>query len=154
MLNNSSTPQHASRSKAHGHRKLVLIMWPRLQSDPPRQGNVKKTFVGVGALVRTRTFKPLNCFGPCIDPLGILNSRIFYLNRIILYILYIKWNFVRGSYPPFFRTVLQYRTVVHICCTCAVKKNTRRTTGTRRDTHHGHKKGSDPRASQGRALRC
>ena len=49
---------------------------------------------------------------------------------------------------------LQYCTVVLICCTCAVNKNTRRATGTRRDTQHGHKKGTHPRASQGRALRC
>ena len=52
--------------------------------------------------------------------------------RFSLTILYIKWNFVRGSCPPFFRTVLQYCTVVQICCTCTVNKNTRRTTGTRR----------------------
>ena len=59
-------------------------------------------------------------------------------------------SFVRWC-PPSFRTVLQCRTVVQICCTCAVNKNTRRTTGTRRDTPHGHKKGTQPRASQGRA---
>ena len=47
-----------------------------------------------------------------------------------------------------------YSTTVQFCCTCAVNKNTRRTTGTRRDTHHGHKKGAHSRASQGRALRC
>ena len=64
-----------------------------------------------------------------------------------LLILYIKWNFVRGSCPPFFRTVLQYCTVVQICCTCAVNKNTRRTTGTKRDTHHRHKKGTHPKAA-------
>ena len=34
------------------------------------------------------------------------------------------------------------------------KQNTGRTTGTRRDTHHGQYKGTHPRASQGRALRC
>ena len=69
-------------------------------------------------------------------------------------ILYIKWNLVvRGSWSSFFM-YLQYCIVVQICCTCAVNKNTRRTTGTRRDTHHGHKKGTHPRASQGRALMC
>ena len=50
-----------------------------------------------------------------------------------------------------YSTTVQYSTV-QFCCTCAVNKNTRRTTGTRRDTHHGHKKGTQPRASQGRAL--
>jgi hypothetical protein len=39
-------------------------------------------------------------------------------------------------------------------CRCAVNKNTRRTTGTRRDTCHGHYKGTHPRASQGRERRC
>ena len=50
-------------------------------------------------------------------------------------------------------TVLLYSTV-QFCCACAVNKNTRRTTGTRGDTHHGQYKGTHPRASQGRALRC
>jgi hypothetical protein len=49
---------------------------------------------------------------------------------------------------------VQYRTTVQFCCTCAVNKYTRRTTGTRRDTHHGHYKGTHSRAFQGRALRC
>ena len=48
----------------------------------------------------------------------------------------------------------RFTTVVKTCCTCAENKNTRRTTGTRRDMHHGHEKGTYPRASQGRALRC
>jgi len=48
--------------------------------------------------------------------------------------------------------VLQYRFVVHVQM-CS-KQNTRRTTGTRRDTHHGQYKGTHPRASLGRALRC
>jgi len=39
-------------------------------------------------------------------------------------------------------------------CRCAVNKYTRRTTGTRRDTHHGNYKGTHSRAFQGRALRC
>ena len=65
----------------------------------------------------------------------------------------IWWFVVRGSWSSFFMH-LQYCTVVLICCTCAVNKNTRRATGTRRDTQHGHKKGTHPRASQGRALRC
>ena len=52
---------------------------------------------------------------------------------VALKILYIKWNLVvRGSWSSFFM-YLQYCTVVQICCTCAVNKNTRRTTGTRRD---------------------
>ena len=73
-----------------------------------------------------------------------------------LNILYIKWNFVvRGSW---FVVVVFYAPAVLHCSTdllymCS-KQNTRRTTGTRRDTHHGHKKGAHPRASQGRALRC
>ena len=50
-------------------------------------------------------------------------------------------------------TDLQYSTV-QFCCTCAVNTNTRRTTGTRRDTHHGHYEGTHQQASQGRALRC
>ena len=49
---------------------------------------------------------------------------------------------------------LQYCTVVQICLTCAVIKKTRRTTCTRRDTQHGHKKSTHPRASQGSVLRC
>jgi len=44
-----------------------------------------------------------------------------------------------GSWSSFFM-YLQYSTVAQICCTCAVvNKNIRRKTGTRRDTHHGHK---------------
>ena len=35
---------------------------------------------------------------------------------------------------------LQYYSTAQFCCTCAVNKNTRRTTGTRRDTHHGNYK--------------
>ena len=58
-----------------------------------------------------------------------------------------------GSWSSFFM-YLQYCIVVQIFCTCAVNKNTRRTTGTRRNMHHGHRKGTHPRASQGRALRC
>ena len=49
---------------------------------------------------------------------------------------------------------LQYYSTVRFCFTRAVNKNTRRTTGTRRDVSHGHKKGTHPRASQRRALRC
>ena len=49
---------------------------------------------------------------------------------------------------------LQYYSTVQFCCTCAVNKNTRQTTGTRRDTRHGHYEGTHPRASQGRVLRC
>ena len=41
------------------------------------------------------------------------------------------------------RFLCTYSTVYcQICCTCAVNKNTRRTTGTRRDTNHGHKTGT------------
>ena len=59
---------------------------------------------------------------------------------VALKILYIKWNLVvRGSWSSFFM-YLQYCIVVQICCTCAVNKNTRRTTGTRRAPIHGHLK--------------
>ena len=49
-------------------------------------------------------------------------------------------------------TVLLYSSVVRVRM-CS-KQNTRRPTGTRRDTHHGQYKGTHPRVSQGRALRC
>jgi hypothetical protein len=59
--------------------------------------------------------------------------------------LYIKWKIDRGSFVVVVvfcvPTVLQYSTV-QFCCTCAANKNTRRTTGTRRDTHHGHYTGN------------
>jgi len=65
-------------------------------------------------------------------------------------ILSIKWNFVRGWCPPFFRTVLhttvQY--ILQFCCTCAVNKTSggpraqegTRTTGNTRALTHGHLK--------------
>ena len=58
-------------------------------------------------------------------------------------ILYIKWKIDRGSFVRGGRRFLcTYSTVVQICCIhvqmCS-KQNTRQTTtGTRRDTHHGH----------------
>ena len=64
-----------------------------------------------------------------------------------------SWLVVGGSWSSFFMYLArQYCTVVQLYM-CS-KKKTRRTTGTRRDTHHGHKTGTHPRASQGRALRC
>ena len=81
----------------------------------------------------------------------ILIPRILHGN-----ILSIKWNFVRGSWWWWwsFFMYLQSCSTVQFCCTCAVNKYTRRTTGTRWDTHHGHYKGTHSRAFQGRALRC
>ena len=75
------------------------------------------------------------------------------------HILYLKWNFDRRSFVRSFvvvvvfyvPTYLQYSTALLYMCG---KQNTGRTTGTRGDTHHGQYKGTHPRASQGRALRC
>jgi len=65
-------------------------------------------------------------------------------------------SFVRSWWSSFFMylrtySTVQYSTVLLYMCG---KQNTRRTTGTRGDTHHGQYKGTHPRASQGRALRC
>ena len=70
-------------------------------------------------------------------------------------ILYIKWKIDRGSFvrswwSSFFMYLqyctVQYSSVVHArvirCGTCAVNKYTRRTTGTRWDTNHGHYTGN------------
>ena len=61
------------------------------------------------------------------------------------HILYLKWNFDRGSFVVvvvFYVPTVQYCSTVQFCCTCAVNKYTRRTTGTRWDTHHGHYTGN------------
>ena len=49
-------------------------------------------------------------------------------------------------------TVLYCSTDLLYMCSKQKHKADHGTTGTRRDTHHGHKKGTQPRASQGRAL--
>ena len=53
---------------------------------------------------------------------------------------------------PFFRTALQIHTVQYILTTVLLymcsKQNIRRTTGTRRGTHHGQYKGTHPRVSR------
>ena len=59
-----------------------------------------------------------------------------------------------GVRPFFVLYYISYCTVhttvlLYMCS----KQNIRRTTGTRRDTHHGQYKGTHPRAPQGRALR-
>ena len=62
---------------------------------------------------------------------------------------------VRSWWSSFFKYLLvQYCSTVQFCCACAVNKYTRRTTGTRWDTNHGHYKGTHSRAFQGRALKC
>ena len=65
---------------------------------------------------------------------------------------HIKWKIDRvlSWWSSFFCTYSS--TAAQVCCTCAVKKNARRTTDTRRNLHHGHHKGTHPRASQGCAL--
>jgi hypothetical protein len=87
-----------------------------------------------------------------VGEFGSFEYRIFFKVVNSSFLLNGIWWFVR-SWSSFFM-YLQYCTVVKTCCTCAENKNTRRTTGTRRDTHHGHEKGTYPRASQGRALMC
>ena len=62
-----------------------------------------------------------------------------------------RQRFVRGGGRRCFGT---YSTVTQICRTCAVNKNTRWTTGTSRDMHHGHYNGTYPWVYQGRVLRC
>ena len=62
-----------------------------------------------------------------------------------------SWSSFLCTYSP---TVLY---VAQICCTYAVKKKHKADPGHKKgrlDTHHGHTKGTHPRASQGSALRC
>ena len=89
----------------------------------------------VGNFVNKEKCAPLGSFGIWASPYALswqpLIARNYLLNFRCAFclILYIKWNLVvRGR-----RFLCTYSTVLQICCTCAVNKNTWRTTGTRRD---------------------
>ena len=101
----------------------------------------------VGNFVNKEKCAPLGSFGIWASPYALswqpLIARNYLLNFRCAFclILYIKWNLVvRGR-----RFLCTYSTVLQICCTCAVNKNTWRITGTRRDegthaprAHEGH----------------